>query len=408
MEDLDKDYKANIKEKAKRLRDEHKGEVFSTGYVYKNGGIYLSTIATRFANNTKTDVESIKSVKRVINYMICAKLIGDHELYNKLNEYSGGYLEPFCSSIEQLDNIGVPVESSKFDLIGFEKVVDLHLFRLNHGVYLYLKKNRIRFIDAGLALYGGSNTNIFLPQFNMIIRVEPSDVDDIVANESLKEIKKLVDSTPEKDRHNDTDFNWEMKILKGFTIIDGHVRVTGNEKAKLDASADYITEYIVDSETDPDDINNLDDSAFTIHIGKSNTKLYRQIRADKLPNGTQVMIKRGVVYYDNNTNTYKIIGHDYSFWRLLKYDNLNNTSIMYNCTGLNKDNKKFVTEINLGKRSGKYEISKDSWLYDRVVEDKCDEDYLYLFYGKTLLGKISYREDIDFNGIKTLLDNYLK
>ena len=340
-------------------------------------------IAKRFTEHRLTNVETINSIKKLCQYMIAAKLVGDRKLYTQLNEYSGEFLDNFCKYLE-------PIDDCNDD---FDTAVQRHVYRANPELYTYLKNNHIVYIDAGLVRYGGKD--IFLPQFNAMVC--------IVGNRRcFDEIADFIRKTPEADRHNDTDFSWEPKAIKDFYVYDGKLFITTEQSDPVEIGETSVREFIVDAETDPDDITM---SMFDTSTSKKGTiKTYRKTTIDKLADGTKIMLKNGLVYHDPAKNSYKIIGH-YKLMHLIPYEGLNGMSIVYSYPGLNSPG--FVDKINLGNLnqhdSG---ITLDDWKYE-YGDDTLENDYLYLFNGKTRIGQIKYRESVEFTDIKNLLDTYI-
>lgn len=371
-------YQDTIIEKARDLKAKHSGEKFNENFVT---GANLRKIANRFTEHKMTNVETIRGIKKLIQYMICAKLVGDRKLYTKLNEYSGELLDSFCDEIEIVDDCND----------GFDTAVQRHVYRVNPDLYEYLKNNRIKYVDAGLVKYGGKD--IFLPQFNALVC--------IVGNRRcFDEIADFIKKTPEKDRHNE-EFSWEQKVVKDFYVYDGDLYCTTTQSDPIELSDTHVKEFIVDAETDPDEINIR---MFDTSSHKGSIKSYRTVPIEKLENGTKLMLKKGIVYHVPDKACYKIIGH-YELMKFDRYEGLNEMSIVYSYPGLKGEG--FVDSINLGNLNKHMDkIKMSDWTYE-YGDGELDQDLIYLFKGKTRIGQMPYRETITFENIKELLDMYL-
>ena len=376
------DYREDILAKARDLKMKHPGQKFNPNFVTPSN---LRKIAERFTSRKKTNVDTINSLKKVIQYMIAAKMVGDRRLYNELNEYTMNILDNFCSEIEIVDDCGD----------GFDTAVQRHVYRANPEIYEYLKANRIKYIDAGLVKFGG--TDIFIPSFNALIC--------IVGNRKcFDEIADFIKNTPEEDRHNDIEFTLAPKVIKDFYVFDGKIYVTTNQSNPIeDIKPDTpVIEYLVDAELDPDDINM---SMFTASTNNRTTiNTYRQVPLSKLKNGTKIMIKNALIYIDNK-NHYKVVGH-YELLNLIRYEDLNTYSLIFSYPGL-KGGEAWIDTIRLTNLSLQNETTVSDWSAE-YGNDKLDKDFLYLFKGKTRVGQINYRETVSFEDIKELLDQYIK
>lgn len=355
-------YKDDIIEKAKDLRSKHAGQQFNERFVTETS---LRTIAERFTKHRRTNVESIKSIKRVIQYMIAAKMVGDRRLFKELNEYSGEVLDSFCDNIEIVDDCGD----------GFDRAVDRHVYRANSDLYEYLKSNKIYFVDAGIVTTGGKD--IFLPQFNSRLCV-------IGNRRCLEEVVDFVKRTPEKDKHNDEEFSWTMKSIKDFVVYDGVLHVTDPESDSVDIDeSNEVVEMLIDAEVDPDDISisSYETNLSTKKAGAIST--YRYSSLNKLRNGTPVVIKDGIVYHDDKENIYRIIG-DFTLLALYRYENLRQYSLVFSYPGV-KEGKQFIEQINLAHPSDKHEpVDFKSWSYDTTNRD-FDKDLVYIARGNTIM-----------------------
>lgn len=371
--------KDSIKEKARQLRAKHKGEKFNPNFVSRN---ILTMIAVNFVEHRLINVESIKSIKHTVQYMIAAKMVGDKKLYEKLNDYSGDILSVFCDQIEVVDDCGDD----------YDRAVDRHLARANMDVYDCLNRRNIYYVDAGLAKHNGSA--IFLPAYNALINV-------VGNRHCLEEVLALIKETPESDKNNDKEFHWEAQNIKNFVVFDGKLHITTEDSDEVDVNQDeYVNEFIIDEETDPDKVSM---SMFNTSIMKNTIRTYRQVPISKLQDGEEIMIKGGIVYHDPDTNTYKIIGQ-YELQKFDRYHRLDQMYLAVNYTG-SKD-KRFWEKISLGNLS-KHETQQID-PNSNSEDDKTDKDYLYLFLGSTKIGKTAFRETIGFNEIKELLDRYVQ
>lgn len=371
-------YEDNIKEKARQLKAKHKGEYFNPNYVPRKT---LVKIAKRFVNHQLTNIESIKSIKRTVQYMIAAKMVGDNKLFKQLNEYSGEILDVFCDQIEIVDDCGD----------GFSRAVDRHLARANMSIYEYLTSQKIYFIDAGLVKYFGSA--IFLPAYNALINV-------VNNRHCLEELAALIKETPNSDKQNDVEVHWSEQNIKDFVIYDGKLHVTTADSDEVKINYDeYVNEFIVDEETDPDTISI---SMFSATFPNSTVNTYRQIPISKLNNGETIMIKGGIIYHDPEAKEYRIVGN-YELQKFNRYHRLNEMTLAVNYTGTN--DKKFWEKVNLGNlnRHETCQIDPSS-----TEDANVDKDFIYLFLGKTRIGKLAFRETVGFDEVKELLDRYVK
>ena len=95
----------------------------------------------------------------------------------------------------------------------------------------------------------------------------------------------------------------------------------------------HVKEFIVDAETDPDEINIR---MFDTSSRKGSIKSYRTVPIEKLENGTKLMLKNGIVYHVPDKACYKIIGH-YELMKFDRYEGLNEMSMVYSYPGLKED-----------------------------------------------------------------------
>ena len=369
-----------MKARAKELRDKNEGGAFNANYA-KASNVQL--IANRFTNHKGTDVESIKSIEKIIQYMIASKLVGDRKLYTKLNEYTDGVFDKFCEDIE--------IQDDCHD--GFERAVDRHLYRFNKDVYNYLHDKRIKFVDAGLVKYGGRD--IFLPAYNTLINV-------VNNRRCLEELDEFIKNTPEEDKHNE-NFSWEPKVVKKFIVYDHKLYVSNRDSDPVDLRDTMVTEYICDSQLDPDDII-MSKFEHDIADGRGNITLHRNIPFNKLKNYDEIAVRNGVVYHDEHNHVYKIVGH-YELMHLLRYDELNSTSLVFVYTGAN--NEALVNKTKLGKLNRYYEPLKFDEAEEEYGEGTFKNNMLYLFKGTGKLCEQSRKvndNEVTFDVIKEMLD----
>ena len=364
---------------AKQIREDHENDVLNRNAAkVKN----IQIIANRFTQKKRTNVQSIKNINRVVQYMLCAKIVGDRRLYKDLNDYTDGVLDKYFENIE--------IEDNCYD--GFDRAVDRHLYRFNKDVYEYLHERRIKFVDAGLVQHNGND--IFLPAYNAIINVRNN-------RRCLEELDEFVKSTPEEDRHNE-EFSWERKVIKKFIIYNNHVYVSNKDSDPVDVDYRLVNEYLVDSETDPDDLSHYKFST----TGDISATTQKVVPLEKLPNYTELMLKNGVVYHDDNKHIYRIIGH-HELIRLERYDNFNSMSIIY--TYMGPENKQLVNKIKLKNLSKQYDPMSLKDYKEEYGQRDLKEHYIYLFKGKNIVAQMPYGDNtrtmtLDYDTIKELLD----
>ena len=395
---------SDIIARARELRLDHPDQSFNADYA-KVSNIQL--IARRFVEHKRTNVQNIKHIETAIQYMICAKIVGDRRLYKELNEFTGEELDKYCEDIE--------IQDDCHD--GFDTAVERHLCRYNQEVYEYLHAKHIKILDAGLVKYGGND--IFLPAFNAIINVRDN-------HKCLKELKEFVDNTPLEDRRNNEN-TFKLHVVKKFIVYENHLYVSNKDSDPVDLRDTMVDEYLCDTMLDPDNIYTSKFHTNNNAGGDGAVDLHRTVTIRSLKNYTEVMLKNGVVYHDEAKHVYRIMG-DYSLMHLIKYENFDSMSLLYTYKtriasaedgdkdfdedeeeNLNKD-ELFVDKVKLGNISRVYSPMALPKFEEEYGEKAIKNGRLYLFRGRSKVAQISHRDSsgyISFDEVKELLDKTL-
>lgn len=390
-----------IIEQLRQFKNKHnKTEIF-TGNIPNNHLRELRTVAEAFVKNKIINPDSLENTSNssdtyyeYIIYMVAAKRVGYTKLYNDLNEYTHGILDSFCSNIEVTDDCNDD----------FTTAIARHVYAMNPNVYEYLDKNHIRYLDAGII--NQHNNQIFLPAYTALIRV-PKYHDNNDGYDCINEINNIIKSSSKSDMssYNDSEISFTKESIKTFIYLNGELRVTTEDSDPLNIDKDfYITEYIVDIETDTDAIN---DSMFRANLNEAKSKTgsiktSRAIPISKLHEGDILSVKGGIVYHDNFHKCYKIVGN-FELIHFIKYTNLNSLYLVFS----HKTNKKLlIDKYNLGDLNKvELDIEFNNWSYD-YGKDKLKENLMYLYKNKTKVGERQFRETIDFTDIQKLLDDF--
>lgn len=374
------DYKDEIVAKARELRSKHRAAHFTPRLVHRGN---LRKIAERFTNHRLTNVETIKTLKKTIQYMVAAKMVGDRKLFEALSNYTDGLLDSYCENINIEDDCNDE----------FNSAVERHLYRVNEEVFELLKTNKIRYIDAGLVKYNG--TDIFIPAFDERVCV-------VGNRRCIDEINSLIKRNSKDKKADGDEFAWQQKNITSFVVVDGALRVNDKDvdNVKLDNGV-YVNEYIIDEETDPDKLNMRMFDTSTSRKGTIRT--FRRVPTNKLQDGDEILVQNGIVYYDEKNRAYRIVGQ-YTLMKLDRYADLNRMSIIYSYTG--DKGVQLVDVINLGNLNKQNVAQKyKDWAYNNG-DVQLNGDMLYLFKGSTQVGEIKYRETVTFENIKEMLDSF--
>lgn len=395
---------SDIVARARELRLDHPDQSFNADYAKKSN---IQLIARRFTEHKRTNVQNIKHIETAVQYMICAKLVGDRRLYKELNEFTGEELDKYCEDIEIMDDC--------YD--GFDTAVERHLYRYNPEVYEYLHAKHIKILDAGLVKYGGND--IFLPTFNTIINVRDN-------HKCLKDLKEFIDNTPEADRRNNEN-TFTLHVIKKFIVFEGRLWVSNKDSDPVELKDTIVDEFLCDQLLDPDSIFI---SKFHTHNnagGNGTVDLHRTVPLRSLPNFTEVMIKNGIVYHDEVKHLYKIMG-DYSLMHLIKYENFNNMSLLYtyNAKVTREENDEnedvdeeerqvgkkdlYVDKVKLGNISRVYEPMSLSRFEEEYGEKAIKNGRLYLYRAQSKIAQIPHRNssgNIEFEEVQELLEKTL-
>lgn len=360
----------DIKTKAVKLVEGHHDEVFNPNYIPTE---ILKTIADRFTSHKKTNIDSISSIKRYVQYMIAAKMVGDIATYNKLNESINGVLDRYCEEIEIVDNCGDD----------YSRAVDRHLARADIDVYNYMKKNHIYFVDAGLIRYG---TNIYIPELDIMINLKENNPIQTV----MKKCKNIV-STEDNNKYDLEEVN-----TNEFYVFDGHLYVDTERKQPVAIHDNVlVSEYLIDDSINYTDIK---ESMFRGYIKKEYIRTSKPTSLEKIRNGSKVEIYAGIKYKDNVNDNYLIVG-DFDIAKYNRYPDLNHTHFVY----LNKDK---IVKMCIGNLSKIEELTIED--FTRATGDIIADNLLYMYRGNTSIGKMNYSGTVSFADIKVFLDNYLQ
>lgn len=399
---------SDIIARARELRLDHPDQSFNADYA-KVSNIQL--IARRFTEHKRTNVQNIKHIETAIQYMICAKIVGDRRLYKELNEFTGEELDKYCENIE--------IQDDCYD--GFDTAVERHLYRYNKEVYDYLHAKHIKILDAGLVKYGGND--IFLPTFNAIINVRDN-------HRCLKELKEFVDNTPLEDRRNNEN-TFTLHVVKKFIVYERKLYVSNKDSDPVELRDTVVDEYLCDAMQDPDGIFNSKFHTNNNAGGNGTVDLHRQVPISKLPNYTEIMLKNGVVYHDEVNHIYRIMGN-YDLMHLIKYEGFNSMSLLYtyNAKLRHVNDEENVNMDDLDDEAKEQKLKEDmcvdkvklsniNRVYEPMPLNKFEEHYgekaiksgrLYLFKGKSKVAQVSHRDCsgfITFDEVQELLDKTL-
>ncbi len=394
---------SDIIARARELRLDHPDQSFNADYA-KVSNIQL--IARRFVEHKRTNVQNIKHIETAVQYMICAKIVGDRRLYRELNEFTGEELDKYCENIE--------IQDDCHD--GFDTAVERHLYRYNPEVYEYLHAKHIKILDAGLVKYGGND--IFLPTFNTVINVRDN-------HKCLKDLKEFVDNTPLEDRRNNEN-TFKLHVVKKFIVYEDRLHVSNKDSDPVELRDVIVDEYLCDTQLDPDDIFVSKFHTTNNAGGDGSVNLHRTVSLRSLPNFTEIMLKNGIVYHDEEKHLYKIMG-DYSLMHLLKYENFDAMSLLYTYNAkvarhedddvddedldneekiVNK-NDLYVDKVKLGNISRVYEPMALNRFEEEYGEEAIKDNRLYLFKGRSKIAQIPHRDNsgnISFEEIQELLN----
>ena len=381
-------YQDRIKDRAIELRGKHQGESFNVAFV---PSAQLKKIANRFTSHKPTDIEGIKSIKRVVHYMIAAKMVGDKKLYEQLDDYSGHILDSFCKDIEIADNC--------YD--DFDSALDRHLYRANPQVYEYLKNNHIAYADAGLVRDLGKD--IYLPQYEAIICV-------LGNSRCINEITEYIRRTPEKDKHKDEEFNLNLlaSSLNQFTVYDGKLHVTDVDSDRVDVDESTpVIEVLLDFNAD---VEAVYESMLSFKVSKKDTpiNLFKKSNLASVKNGSVVIINNALIYHDEDRHMYKLhTNGDTKFIVPHFYHDLNKCSLVYSYVGAK--NGKFVEQVKFSSVGTPESMKYDQWKVNITGTDKMDKDadLVYLCYNSTIKGSLSIENASDFNSLANFLDSIL-
>jgi hypothetical protein len=396
----------DIVARARELRLNHPDQSFNADYA-KVSNIQL--IARRFTEHKRTNVQNIKHIETAIQYMICAKIVGDRRLYKELNEFTGEELDKYCEDIE--------IQDDCHD--GFNTAVERHLYRYNQEVYEYLHSKRIKILDAGLVKYGGND--IFLPGFNAVINVRDN-------HRCLKELKEFVDNTPLEDRRNNEN-TFKLHVVKKFIVYERKLYVSNKDSDPVELRDAIVDEYLCDAMTDPDNIYMSKFHTNNNAGGNGQVTLHRQVPIGKLKNFTELMIKNGIVYHDEARHIYRIMGN-YELMHLIKYEGFNTMSLLYTYNAKvhhpddengheDLDDEEKLEQLKDDLCVDKVKLSNISRVYSPMPLKKFEEEYgekailngrLYLFKGRSKVAQVAHRDSsgfIEFEEVQELLDKTL-
>ncbi|MBQ8218336.1 MAG: hypothetical protein IJZ79_03430 [Bacilli bacterium] len=362
---------------ARDLKSKHRGKSFNVNYATVNN---IRKIAEHFTNHKLINVENISSIKRVIQYMIAAKMVGFDRLYFDLCEITGHELDSFCEDIE--------IEDNCYD--GFDTAVERHLYRANPRIYEYLKTKHIRILDGGLVKYRKTCSDIFLPDYRVII--------DVSTYKAELELKELIENSDEEV----VNFakTYKLKSIGKFEYLDNKLTCTGEGGDPVDIDNTDIYDCIVDSNYDIIDfnLNHFIMDGTSNGLGKVQT--YRTIKIDQLHQHDQILLLNGIVYHDEEQKCYMIVG-PYKLVHLTKYDNLNQMSLVYS---FNDKYGKHIDMIRLNNLSCDT-VEWDDWCEDHS-ENSVVNGYVYLVKGRTIITKIANKDhNVDFKEVTKLLES---
>lgn len=361
---------------ARDLKTRHRGNSFNVNYISKD---IIKKIANYFTNHKTIDVNDIASIKRTIQYMIAAKMVGFDRLYNDLCEITEHELDYFCDDIE--------IEDNCYD--GFDTAIYRHLYRANPKIYEYLKTKHIRVLDGGLVKYRKTCHDIFLPDYKAII--------DVSTYKAELEVKELIENTPEKVVNFASTY--KLKSIGKFEYIDNKLRCTGKNGDPVDLDDADIYDCIVDETYNIDNFNLnhfiLNDSSFN---GLTSIHTYRTIKIDQLKQHDIILLRGGLVYHDEQQHCYMIVG-PHQFIHLNRYENLNQMSLVYS---FSDKYGKHVDLIRLNNLSCDT-VDWDVWCEDHS-ENTIQNNFVYLAKGRTIINKIKLKHNyMKFEDVSDIL-----
>lgn len=361
---------------ARKLKQTHRGEQFNVNYVPIET---IRKISNDFVNHKIPNVENIKSIKKVVQYMIASKMVGFNKLYQNLCEVTGHELDGFCDDIEVSDDC--------YDQ--FDSAVQRHLYRENPRIYEYLRTKHIRVLDGGLVKFS-TCYDIFLPDYKALI--------DVSSWKAELEVKELIETTDKE--YVDFASTYKLHSIGRFVYADNRLRCTGQKGDPVDLDDADIYECIVDESFDFDNWDEKDFHMDGLADGKGSIKTYRKIKIDQLKQGDEIYLKDGLVYRDEKQKCYMIVG-PHKFVHLNKYNNFNTMSIAY------KFSDKYGEHVDLVRLDG---LSCDTidfkdWCEDHD-ENSLEDGYIYLIKGRTIVERTKNNDiKIDFKEISELLES---
>ena len=396
-------HEKDVVEKARQFRNKYASRGQFTGNFPEEYKKAFNYVVNQFNNGKIIKLDNLYDIKLIIAYMISAKLVGNNKLYNDLSSYTHNILDNFCEDLKPIDECND----------GYSTAVERHVHAINEYIYTYLYKSHIRYIDAGIIMF--NNGCIYLPEYDKMIEI-PKSTDEVNTQKCINEIKKAINNSNNIKKPIISDVKLIHSSIDAFVYIDGKLKVTTEDSDVVDVDEDqYIYEYIIDEETDYNDIY---DAMFRTTFTSSKSKIgsiatTQSIPLSKLHNNDSVFIKSGIVYHDTENKLYKVVGRtqDLKFIHYIKYPNLNSLDLVYsytvNSTNKKKSNEIFVNKFNLGNLSkATLDIPFNNWIID-YGNEPLNPNLLYLYKGKTKIGEMTFREIIDFDSIKNLLDTFI-